>query len=314
MIIHPSLRFDFRHARQLGARPTFARASTATFFDRLGVLTVAAVNQPRFDFDPVTGLCLGLLIEDQRTNYLLNSQTPANQTVTLSAGTYTLSMAGTGSVSVTGNTAVGSGFGSATSAASLTFTVATGGTVDVAITGVVTRFQLENGLHASSHIPTTGSAATRAADLLTVPTSGWFNADEGTFLVEASSANVGADSTAFAANNGTQNEQIDVRFAISSIAARVRKAGANEASMTALASAPVANTVYRIATAYKVNDCAGVVNGGLVTTDTAVSLSSGITTLAIGNRVSGAFLNGHIRRLVYFPRRLTNTELQAITR
>ncbi len=116
-----------------------------------------------------------------------------------------------------------------------------------------------------------------------------------------------------AVNNGTQNEQIDLRFAISSIAARVRKAGINEASMTALASAPVANSVYRIAVAYKVNDAVACVNGGAIAQDSAVALSTGITTLAIGNRVAGAYLNGHICRVVYFPRRLTNTELQAIT-
>ncbi len=312
-IIHPSLRFDFRHTRQLGPRPTFTRNTTATYTDRFGVLTSAVVNQPRFDFDLTTGLCLGLLIEGQRTNYLLNSQSPVNQTVTLSTGTYTLSMSGTGSVSVAGNTAIGSGFGSATASTPVTFTIVTGGTVDVAITGSVSLFQLENGAHASSHIPTTGSQQTRSADLLTLPTSGWFNAAEGTFLVEASCANVADDCTILAANNGSQNEQIDQRFAITSMSSRVRKSGTNEASMTALGSAPVANTVYRIATAYKENSCAAVVNGGAVATDSLASMPTGITTLAIGSRTSQNFLNGHMRRLMYFPRRLSNSELQSLT-
>lgn len=53
---------------------TFSRASTATYFDRNGVLQVAAADTPRFDFDPATGKPLGLLIEEARTNNMLYSE------------------------------------------------------------------------------------------------------------------------------------------------------------------------------------------------------------------------------------------------
>lgn len=49
------------------------RASSATYFDRGGVMRLAAPNQPRFDYDPVTGAYRGLLIEEQRTNTFTNS-------------------------------------------------------------------------------------------------------------------------------------------------------------------------------------------------------------------------------------------------
>ena len=55
-------------------RFTYTRASTATYVDENGVLQVAAANQPRFDHDPVSGVCEGLLIESQRTNFLLWSR------------------------------------------------------------------------------------------------------------------------------------------------------------------------------------------------------------------------------------------------
>ncbi len=49
---------------------TFARTSTGTYFDSAGTLQTATAGTPRFDYDPVTHLQKGLLIEDSRTNLL----------------------------------------------------------------------------------------------------------------------------------------------------------------------------------------------------------------------------------------------------
>lgn len=53
---------------------TFTRASSGTYIDSQGVLRTAAINEPRFDHNPTTGECLGLLVEEQRTNLLLRSE------------------------------------------------------------------------------------------------------------------------------------------------------------------------------------------------------------------------------------------------
>jgi len=53
---------------------TFTRASSATYVDRDGILKTAATNEPRFDHNPTTGESLGLLVEEQRTNLLLQSE------------------------------------------------------------------------------------------------------------------------------------------------------------------------------------------------------------------------------------------------
>lgn len=53
---------------------TFARSSTATYFDAAGILQEAAIDEARFDYDPNTLTPKGLLIEQQRTNLALYSQ------------------------------------------------------------------------------------------------------------------------------------------------------------------------------------------------------------------------------------------------
>jgi len=52
---------------------TFTRASTGTYVDSTGTLQTAAVNAPRFTYDPVSGQSLGLLVEEQRTNSIRNN-------------------------------------------------------------------------------------------------------------------------------------------------------------------------------------------------------------------------------------------------
>ena len=74
-----SLDLQFATDKTLTARkgptPTFTRASTATFVGSDGLIQSAAINAPRFDHDPITLACKGLLIEEPRTNLALQSET-----------------------------------------------------------------------------------------------------------------------------------------------------------------------------------------------------------------------------------------------
>jgi hypothetical protein len=71
---------------------TFSRASSATYIDSTGTLQTASTDVPRFDHNPTTGESLGLLVEEQRTNLLLQSEN-LGTTWTLSEATVSLNTA-----------------------------------------------------------------------------------------------------------------------------------------------------------------------------------------------------------------------------
>jgi len=71
--VKPALKLDFTKGK-LDPRITFSRASTGTYINQFGVLSTAGINVPRFEYDPVTGKSLGLLIEESRTNLLTYSR------------------------------------------------------------------------------------------------------------------------------------------------------------------------------------------------------------------------------------------------
>lgn len=70
-IAAPSLDLDLTSA--VPASVTFSRASAGTYFDANRILRTASADQPRFDHDPITGIPLGLLIEESKTNLLTRS-------------------------------------------------------------------------------------------------------------------------------------------------------------------------------------------------------------------------------------------------
>lgn len=148
---------------------TFTRASTGTYFDATKTMQTAAINEPRFNYNPTNAAFEGLLYEPARTNILLNSATLSTQTRTVTAATvYTLSFYGTGTVVLSGaysSTVVGAGIYPANRKV-VTFTT-TSTSLVLTVTGSVQYAQLEIGGSATSYIPTTTVAVTRAADVAT---------------------------------------------------------------------------------------------------------------------------------------------------
>ncbi len=85
----PSLVLDFAGTGTLDPRVTFTRSTTGTYYNSSGVLTTAAINAPRFDYNPSTLAPLGLLIEQSSTNLDLYSQDFSNVIWVKNAATVT---------------------------------------------------------------------------------------------------------------------------------------------------------------------------------------------------------------------------------
>lgn len=321
----PSLNLQFAGAETLDPRITFTRSTTATFTGSNGLIQTAAINAPRFGYDPVTLAPLGLLIEEQRVNLVLNSATLVTQIVTVAAVAHTLSFYGTGTVTISG-TFIGSlvGTGAYPTRSTLTFTP-TAGAITLTVTGSVTMAQLEAGAFPTSYIPTVASQVTRTTDnavMTGTNFSSWYNATEGTLLsegqVDTNRSTAGA--VRHTANITPElNSDSGLGFFINGAATfenTVRNSTLVEAQLIVGTNT---GAVFKIAGAYQVNNFAFSANGGAPVTDTsgAVPTTPAVTQMKIGGGRGGAAggqLNGYVRRITFYPRRLANAELQAITK
>lgn len=146
---------------------SLSRASVGNYWNSSKVLTSAAINEARFNYNPETGLFDGILVEPSSTNLVLNNSTLSTQSITVSNATeYTFSFYGTGTVVLSGahtETLVGSGV---YVRKVVTFSTTTT-SLAITVTGSCTHGQLELGNRATSVITTTGSSATRSADVIT---------------------------------------------------------------------------------------------------------------------------------------------------
>jgi len=103
----------------------------------------------------------GILLEGARTNLFLNSFVPATQTITVAAVAHTITVKGTGDITVTG---VGAGV--ATEGSPLTLIPTAGGLI-CTVNGTLANVNVEVGAFGSSFIETFGATATRSATTLT---------------------------------------------------------------------------------------------------------------------------------------------------
>lgn len=312
----------FARTRTLDSRVTFTRASSGTYVDSNGLLKTATTNEPRFDHNPTTGESLGLLVEEQRTNLLLNSGTLSTQNVTVTAVAHTLSFTGTGTITLSGaSTAgplVGVGTGEA-SRVSLTFTP-TAGTLGLTVSGTVTVAQLEAGGFRTSYITTTSATATRSADVASITGlnfSSWYRQDQGTVYASISRNSVSANDFYYLISDGTNNNRIGLATGGTGTEGRltfyVSTLGVSQCVLQTSANYTQSS---KNATAYEADFFAYSVNG-----TTAIQDLSGTVPvcnqLCIGAPFPGAptlnLATGTISRITYWPQRLNNMTLQVIT-
>ena len=180
--------------------------------------------------------------------------------------------------------------------------------------------QTETGSFPTSTIPTTTTALTRAADVASVNTlSPWFNASAGTLYGEITDAAItvgGASRRIANINNGTESNRITVGWAglTGAGAAFVSDGGVTQAGFNSPSGAYPFPT--KVALAYAANDFQAAVNGSAFTADTSGTVPT-VDRMTLGDVVVGGTgpqnLNGHLRRVAYYPRRLSQAELISIT-
>ena len=383
---------------------TFTRNSPATYVGEDGLIKTAAVNEPRFDHNPVTGDSLGLLVEEQRTNSLLQSEnfstTWVLQTATLNSNATTAPNGTTTAekLIVTNGQGIGAANQEVSKAASsITYTFSVfikagehslfrmilreplnstnradvqfnlstktfstpyvGGTysnqrysfieypngwfrlIMTATSGPETTIraqvinnsagdgtsglfawgaQLEVGIFPTSYIPTTTASVTRNADVASITGtnfSSWYNQSEGSFYAETVAALgiTGASQGIFGVDDGTTSTNYFAGRTGTTkgfrLISRVSSSVDTDINLGIHNDGTTAKTSYGI----QQNNYALYSSTGLNGSDTSVLVPPGMNNMKIGNHIFGGIWGGTIRRLTYFPTRLSNTTLQSIT-
>ena len=178
--------------------------------------------------------------------------------------------------------------------------------------------QLEAGAFPTSYIATVAATATRIADTATMTGtnfSSWYNQSEGTLFTEF--AWVGLRSVAgqriLVVDNGTTTNYWGmVGTSTNAMQNPVVVNGVTEAANGTPATTYSVNTYYKQTVAIAVNNTVAAINGAAGTTDT-VALVPTVNTLRLCASSAGVGENIRIRRIAYYPLRLTNAQLQALT-
>jgi hypothetical protein len=311
----PSLELDFTASRftlgGFGHIIQFARATTATYHDATGALQVAAIDQPRIDHGRGTGLIRGLLVENTRTNLLLNAATPATQTVSVTAALHALSFWGAGTITLSGAHSASLTGPGGDARAVLVFTPAAGA-LTLTVSGSVQMAQLEAGNCATSFISTAGAPATRLADRPVVLIGPWWNPDEGTVLAEWQGINQQSGNTRIIGLPGQRS--------ILSLSAATGTGGANAlrlemwngaSGFAVILTSDITKGIRRGLAAWS---SAGrqLAILGQTAVNAAPLMNSGAATefyLGTSSASGGLAINGCLRRIRYWPRRLSQDDL-----
>ena len=165
--------------------------------------------------------------------------------------------------------------------------------------------QLEEGTVPTSYIPTSGSAVTRAADNLVIDGSDFtdfYNQSEGTVYVETVGREVDFNYIYSISDGSISNRIAAIHHEYHHL--YVQTSGVLQGAPDA--GTFTAGTLCRYAASFKANDLRVVIDGGNVATDTNATIPT-VNKINIGSRENGnEHLNGHIKRVIYWPHHSDN--------
>jgi hypothetical protein len=179
--------------------------------------------------------------------------------------------------------------------------------------------QLEEGAFATSYIPTVASQVTRSADAASMTGtnfSSWYNQAEGSFYSDFAFTGLTGVSgqRVFQADDGSNSNYLAINAtSVASMQNPIVRGGNTEATLPTPATTFIANTFNKIAVGFANNNSVAAVNNVLGTTDTSCLLPLSLTALRFGASATSISSNLLIRKLAYYPLRVTNAQLQALT-
>jgi len=177
--------------------------------------------------------------------------------------------------------------------------------------------QIEQGSFPTSYIPTSGSAVTRAADVASLAVSEFgYNQDQGTVVVSGHYAGLGylGTSGVFELNQAvTAPNGVELRLAQAS--GEIQGYDNNGNFISGAGNVPV-NSDFKIALGFVVGgtNAAASYNGSTTNAYASVDVNTVDSIEFFKHDVNlNRMLNGHLKSVQYYPLRLSNAQLQALT-
>jgi hypothetical protein len=171
--------------------------------------------------------------------------------------------------------------------------------------------QLEAGSFATSYIPTTSAAVTRTADSAAIGDVSWLTQGAGTLAAEFDSANP-TSAQAVCLSDGTIQNRIQLGANSGS-----QKLGfvatAGVAQVNSFGAVAAAGVAIKAAMAYADNDAKVSMDGVLIGAIGLCVMPKSISSLRVGGILATLnTLNGHVKRLRYWPRQLAEVQLLTV--
>jgi hypothetical protein len=181
--------------------------------------------------------------------------------------------------------------------------------------------QLEAGAFPTSYIPTVASQVTRSADAASMTGanfSSWYSENNiGSFYAESNEIG-GNNSGPFWLNDGANTRGIAYRRSTDggALEASYRSASANRATAIAGSIVPIGQS-NKVAVSFDAANTSVSANGAVAVSSSSSNIYPSINQVRVGFvQVAGGspfIWCGHIRKLAYYPKRLADAELQALT-
>lgn len=173
--------------------------------------------------------------------------------------------------------------------------------------------QLELGSFATSVIKTSSAAVTRNPDVAVMTStnfSSWYTATTGAAVVWAIPQTATGTRPLLQFDDTTANEIIVLGGNVANPEMSIVDGGAPQVQIDA--GTIVANTAYKLSGAWNTNSCAAAKDGGTVGTDNTATIPTP-TQLRIGSDGTN-YASAWVQKILYYPQRLINAEVQAFSK